>query len=146
MVGDILDVIKFEENIIRFEDFLQVRVTKLCHQVNFIKVLWCLIFWQNYFNHTHDIGMFAIFKQHYFTQNSPCFRSRLKQLDNFLDSDIRICRFSYSLCNISVRAFADDFLDFVPISEVFLREDFIDISSDFFPLDKFGALLFVLHE
>jgi hypothetical protein len=75
LVGDVLDVIEFEENVVGFKDFLQVRVTELSDQVDFIEILWSLVFGQNYLNHAHDIGVLAVFKQYDLSQNSSCLRS-----------------------------------------------------------------------
>lgn len=63
LVGDVLDVIKFEEDVVGLEDFLQVGVAEFSDEVDFIKVLWSLAFGEDDFDHADDIGMSAIFEE-----------------------------------------------------------------------------------
>ncbi len=63
LVGDVLDVIEFEEDVVGLEDFLQVGVAELSDEVNFIKILWSLVFREDDFDHADNIGMSAIFEE-----------------------------------------------------------------------------------
>ena len=88
LVGDVLDVIEFEEDVVGLEDFLQVRVAEFSDEVDFIKILWSLVFGEDGLDHADDIGMSAIFEENDLAQDSSGFGSGLKEFDDFFDGNV----------------------------------------------------------
>ena len=91
----------------------------------------------------YDVRVFAIFKQNYLSKNSSGFGQSLEEIYYLFDCHIWIVALASGFGNVTVRSFADDFFDLVPVVEIFGREDIIDGVGDRFAFD---CWLFWLHQ
>jgi phosphoribosyl 1,2-cyclic phosphodiesterase len=66
-------VFYLKEDIVTFENLLQVAVAKLCDEVDVIEVFDALTLGHEHFDHPHDVGVLAILQQHDLTQDPACF-------------------------------------------------------------------------
>lgn len=71
--------------------------------------------------------MFAVFQQHDFPEDSTCLGKRLEEIHDFLDSNKGAITLPNCLGHIPIRAFTDDFLDFVLSIEILAWKDLINI-------------------
>lgn len=78
LVHDKADVFEFEENVAAFEDFLQITVTELGYQVNLVKIVESLFFWNEDLNHSDDVGVSAVLQEDDFPQNTTSFGRSLE--------------------------------------------------------------------
>lgn len=57
------DILNLEEDIIAFENFLQIAITELGDEIDMVEIIDGLIFGYEYFNHSYDIWVFTILQK-----------------------------------------------------------------------------------
>ena len=71
-------ILKLKEDVITLEHFLQVAIAKLCYEIDAIEVVNGLALGNQHFDHTDNIGMFAVLQQNYLSKYSPSLRQGLE--------------------------------------------------------------------
>lgn len=72
------NVFQLEENVVAFEDFLQIWVTELRDDIDLVEIVKRLPLGHQNLYQSYDIWVFAILQQDYFSKNAACFRQGLK--------------------------------------------------------------------
>lgn len=111
---------------ILFENFLQIAITKLGHNIELCEILKSLFFGDDDIEHLYNILMLTVLQQNKFPEDSPSLRELIEKIRDFFNCHIFACFFYHCLSYMAIGSSANYLLNRI-ILEVFGWKNLVSI-------------------